>query len=110
LSHFIAVAEERSFSKAARRVNIVQSGLSASIRSLEQELGLALLARTTRRVDLCAWLPTSKNSKSINENFRVSLLTLLSIAPGPNGGSWRMPTSSIASVISSERSRTRACR
>jgi DNA-binding transcriptional LysR family regulator len=52
LRHFIAVAEERSFSKAARRVNIVQSGLSASIRSLEQELGLALLARTTRRVDL----------------------------------------------------------
>lgn len=52
LSHFVAVAEERSFSKAARRVNIVQSGLSASIRSLEQELGLPLLIRTTRRVDL----------------------------------------------------------
>jgi DNA-binding transcriptional LysR family regulator len=52
LAHFMAVAEERSFSKAARRVNIVQSGLSASIRSLERELGLTLLARTTRRVDL----------------------------------------------------------
>lgn len=52
LNHFRAVAEERSFSKAARRVNIVQSGLSASIRSLEQELGLTLLVRTTRRVDL----------------------------------------------------------
>jgi DNA-binding transcriptional LysR family regulator len=52
LGHFVAVAEERSFSKAARRVNIVQSGLSASIRSLEHELGLALLIRTTRRVDL----------------------------------------------------------
>lgn len=52
LSHFVAVAEERNFSKAARRVNIVQSGLSSSIRSLEQELGLPLLVRTTRRVDL----------------------------------------------------------
>jgi len=52
LGHFVAVAEERSFSKAARRANIVQSGLSASIRALEQELGLVLLIRTTRRVDL----------------------------------------------------------
>lgn len=52
LAHFAAVAEELSFSKAARRVNIVQSGLSASIRSLERELGLTLLVRTTRRVSL----------------------------------------------------------
>lgn len=52
LTHFVAVAEERSFSKAARRVNIVQSGLSASIKALELELGIPLLVRTTRRVDL----------------------------------------------------------
>src|SRR5215469_15817602 len=52
LTHFVAVAEERSFSRAAKRVNIVQSGLSASIKALEQELGITLLVRTTRRVDL----------------------------------------------------------
>ncbi|HVM68743.1 MAG TPA: LysR family transcriptional regulator, partial [Gaiellaceae bacterium] len=54
LEHFVAVAEERHFTRAARRVHIVQSGLSASIRGLEEELGTPLLLRTTRRVDLTA--------------------------------------------------------
>jgi DNA-binding transcriptional LysR family regulator len=52
LEHFIAVAEERHFTRAAQRVHIVQSGLSASIRSLEAELGTPLFVRTTRRVEL----------------------------------------------------------
>jgi DNA-binding transcriptional LysR family regulator len=52
LEHFVAAAEERHFTRAARRSNIVQSGLSASIRSLEEELGSPLFIRTTRQVDL----------------------------------------------------------
>lgn len=52
LEHFIAAAEEQHFTRAARRMNIVQSGLSASIRALEQEMGAALFVRTTRRVEL----------------------------------------------------------
>ena len=52
LEHFVAVAEERNFTRAARRVHIVQSGLSASVRALERELGAALFARSTRRVEL----------------------------------------------------------
>jgi DNA-binding transcriptional LysR family regulator len=52
LEHFVAVFEERNFTRAARRVHIVQSGLSASVRALERELGAALFARTTRRVEL----------------------------------------------------------
>jgi DNA-binding transcriptional LysR family regulator len=52
LEHFVATAEEGHFGRAADRSNIVQSGLSASIRSLERELGTRLFARTTRRVEL----------------------------------------------------------
>jgi DNA-binding transcriptional LysR family regulator len=52
LEHFVAVAEERHFTRAARRLNLVQSGLSASIRSLEEDLGGPLFNRSTRRVAL----------------------------------------------------------
>jgi DNA-binding transcriptional LysR family regulator len=54
LEYFVTVAAEQSFTRAAQRLNIVQSGLSASIRTLEEELGAPLLLRTTRRVDLTA--------------------------------------------------------
>ncbi|MGH3970157.1 MAG: LysR family transcriptional regulator [Mycobacterium sp.] len=54
LAHFVAVAEERHFTRAAARVHVVQSTLSASINGLERELGTALLVRSSRRVDLTA--------------------------------------------------------
>lgn len=52
LEHFVAAAEERHFTRAAQRLHIVQSGLSASIRALERELGASLFVRSTRRVEL----------------------------------------------------------
>jgi DNA-binding transcriptional LysR family regulator len=52
LQHFVALAQEGSFTRAARKVNIVQSGLSNSIRELEEELGSVLVERTTRKVAL----------------------------------------------------------
>lgn len=52
LQHFIAVAEELSFTRAAERVHIVQSALSTSIQSLEDELKAPLLIRSTRQVQL----------------------------------------------------------
>jgi len=52
LEHFVAVAEERNFTRAARRLHLVQSALSVSVRSLERELGTQLFERTTREVRL----------------------------------------------------------
>ncbi|EST19865.1 LysR substrate-binding domain-containing protein [Streptomyces roseochromogenus] len=52
LQHFVAVAEDQHFTRAAERLMVSQSGLSASIRALERELRAPLFVRTTRRVAL----------------------------------------------------------
>ena len=49
---FIAVARERSFTRAAARLGVSQSALSYTIRTLEERLGLRVLTRTTRSVAL----------------------------------------------------------
>lgn len=50
LAAFVAVAQERSFTRAAAKLGITQSSLSHTVRRLEGSLGLRLLARTTRSV------------------------------------------------------------
>lgn len=52
LEHFLAVAEESHFTRAAERVRLSQSALSASIRALERDLSTELFERTTRTVRL----------------------------------------------------------
>ncbi|MEV6374902.1 LysR family transcriptional regulator [Micromonospora musae] len=54
LRHFVTLAEERSFTRAAARELIVQSGLSSSIRTLEKDVGALLFVRGTRPVRLTA--------------------------------------------------------
>jgi len=50
LAAFLATAEERSFTKAARRMGVSPSAMSHAIRGLEEGLGVRLLSRTTRSV------------------------------------------------------------
>jgi len=50
LLDFLAVARERSFTRAAAKLGVSQSALSHTIRGLEERLGLRLLTRTTRSV------------------------------------------------------------
>ena len=62
LSVFATVAAERSFTRAAARLNVSQSALSHSMRGLEKRLGVQLLARTTRSVS-----PTAAGSTLLQE-------------------------------------------
>jgi DNA-binding transcriptional LysR family regulator len=51
---FLAVAEHGNFSTASRNLNVAQPALSQAVKDLEEELGLRLFDRTTRRVELTA--------------------------------------------------------
>jgi DNA-binding transcriptional LysR family regulator len=67
LAAFVAVAEERRFTKAAKRLGVTQSALSHAVRGLEEQLGIRLLARTTRSV-----APTNAG-KELLEHVRPAL-------------------------------------
>jgi DNA-binding transcriptional LysR family regulator len=50
LAAFLAVAEERSFTRAAAQLGTAQSSLSHTVRRLEERMAVRLLVRTTRNV------------------------------------------------------------
>jgi len=85
LRMFIAVAEEGGFSRAADRLHLVQSAVSAGIRGLERELGTPLFDRDTRHVELSdaghALLPEARSV--------LSAVTLASDSVAQVGGGLR---------------------
>ena len=52
LRYFCAVAEEKSFTLAAQRLHVSQSGVSGQVRDLERELGVSLFRRHQRKISL----------------------------------------------------------
>jgi DNA-binding transcriptional LysR family regulator len=70
LDYFVAVAAEMSFSRAATRVHVVQSALSASVAKLERELDVQLFDRSRQQISLTA----------AGERFRIHALEVLNTA------------------------------
>lgn len=86
LEYFVAVAEECHFTRAARRMHVAQSGLSASIRALEVELGAPLFLRTTRQVELTqagrALLPEARRALGTIESARDAVAAVQGLLRG----------------------------
>jgi len=78
LSAFVAIAEERSFRRAATRLNLRPSTLSHTLRALEERLGVRLLNRTTRTV-----APTEAGSALLSQ-LAPALKTIGAAVEGVN--------------------------
>ena len=90
LKYFMEVAQQKSFSKAARSLHISQSAISRMIKSLEDEMGVTLFIRNAKTVELTApgtiFLNYAKRAlfvfehlKSDFENEEIGILYLIRI-------------------------------
>jgi DNA-binding transcriptional LysR family regulator len=86
LEYFVAVAEEANFTRAAERVNISQSGVSAQVRQLERELGHDLFDRSGRSVRLTgmgtAVLPYARAALEAVDGARLTVDQLAGLVHG----------------------------
>jgi DNA-binding transcriptional LysR family regulator len=86
LAHFVAVAEELHFTRAAARVHMVQSSLSASIHALEREMGAELFIRDSRHVALTqagrALLPAARRALDAADEGRDAVAGVRGVLRG----------------------------
>jgi DNA-binding transcriptional LysR family regulator len=86
LRYFVTVAEELNFTRAARRVHLVQQALSGAIAQFEHQLGVRLFFRTTRRVELTdagsALLPYARDALAAADR---GVAALADVATGRSG-------------------------
>jgi DNA-binding transcriptional LysR family regulator len=86
MNAFVAIAEQRSFAKAAVRLGVTASTLSESLRKLEQRLGVRLLERTTRSV-----APTEAGERLLTrlrpvlEDYEAALESISDFRDKPSG-------------------------
>ena len=85
MRYFIAVAEELHFGRAAERIGIEQSPLSRAIRELEEDLGVRLLARTSRSARMTrAGECFLSDARRILEEVKRSAAAARAVATGLN--------------------------
>ncbi len=86
LRYFVAVSDERHFTRAARQLHVAQPSVSSAIRALERELGASLLHRSRGAVDLTAagetFLPWARQVLADCEAGRAAVHDVLGLSRG----------------------------
>src|SRR6187402_2871576 len=87
IEYFVTVADWSSFSKAARALHVVQSGVSTTIRKLETELGADLFDRSTHPITLTeagkAFSPIAREILHTSRGAREAVAASLQKITGP---------------------------
>lgn len=96
---FLAVAEELSFTRAAQRLHQVQSGVSATVRALERDLGADLFVRSSRSVELsdagAAFLPAAQDALAAAQAARDAVAGVT----GKLGGTVRIAIATAIDIV-----------